>query len=67
MRFAFSFLARMACAACAIFAWGTLLQIPLAVTAFLCAGAYLFFKLDVYIVAGKEDVIGDAKMKEKGD
>ena len=50
-----SFLARMACATCAVFAWGTVLQTPLLVTAGFIAGAYLFYKLDIHITRGKEE------------
>ena len=50
-----SFLARMACATCAVFAWGTVLQTLLLVTAGFIAGAYLFYKMDTHITEGKED------------
>ena len=50
-----SFLARLACVTCAVFAWGTVLQTPLLATAALIAGAYLFYKADAIIIGGKED------------
>ena len=45
----------MACATCAVFAWGTVLQTPLLVTAALIAGAYMFYRADTFITGGKED------------
>lgn len=52
---AYSFAARLACVTCAVFAWGTVLQAPLVVTALLIGGVYLFYKLDIHITGGKEE------------
>ena len=64
---ALSFLARLACVTCAVFAWGSVLQTHAAITVLLLAGTVGFYQLDEHIIRKRGHVMPNRHTLHRND